>query len=70
MPALARAECTAENRARLLELVTPVSLAGLPALTVPVQLPSGLTTGLQIVMPDASSPVLSWALDACASNGR
>jgi amidase/aspartyl-tRNA(Asn)/glutamyl-tRNA(Gln) amidotransferase subunit A len=54
----------------LLELITPVSLAGLPALTVPVQLPSGLTTGLQIVMPDTSSPVVSWALDACASNGR
>lgn len=70
MPALTGAECTAENRARLLELVTPVSLAGLPALTVPVQLPSGLTTGLQIVMPDTSSPVVSWALDACASNGR
>jgi amidase/aspartyl-tRNA(Asn)/glutamyl-tRNA(Gln) amidotransferase subunit A len=69
MPALATAECTAENRARLLALVTPVSLAGLPALTVPVQLPGGLTTGLQIVMLDASGPVLPWALDLCAPTG-
>lgn len=68
MPALTKAECTAENRARLLALVTPVTLAGLPALTLPVPLPGGLTTGLQIVMPDTSSSVLPWALDACASS--
>jgi aspartyl-tRNA(Asn)/glutamyl-tRNA(Gln) amidotransferase subunit A len=65
MPALTKAKCTAESRARLLDLVTPVSLAGLPVLTAPIQLANGLTTGLQIVMPDTSSPVLPWALDAC-----
>jgi aspartyl-tRNA(Asn)/glutamyl-tRNA(Gln) amidotransferase subunit A len=70
MPALTKAECTAENRTRLLALVTPVSLAGLPALTVPVQLSGGLTTGLQIVMPDTSSPVLLWALDVCGTSVR
>ena len=61
-PAPTRAECTAENRARLLALTTPASLAGLPALTVPVLLPGGLTTGLQIVMLRVDGPVLPWAL--------
>ncbi|MBS0633513.1 MAG: amidase [Verrucomicrobia bacterium] len=61
--ALTKADCTAANRARLLALTTPASLAGRPVLTVPVPLPSGLTTGLQIVVRDARSPVISWALD-------
>jgi len=69
MPALTKAQCTGENRIRLLALATPVSLAGLPALTVPVQLRNGLTTGLQIVVPATSSPALSWALDVCARSG-
>ena len=61
-PALTKAECTLENRGRLLALTTPVSLAGLPVLTVPVALPSGLTTGLQIVVNHPQSPVVNWAL--------
>jgi amidase/aspartyl-tRNA(Asn)/glutamyl-tRNA(Gln) amidotransferase subunit A len=56
--ALTKAECTAANRLRLLALTAPVSLAGLPALVVPVALPSGLSTGLQIVVPEANRPVL------------
>jgi amidase/aspartyl-tRNA(Asn)/glutamyl-tRNA(Gln) amidotransferase subunit A len=62
LPALTKAECTAENRSRLLALTTPASLAGLPVLTVPVRLAGGLTAALQIVLPNVSSPVLPWAL--------
>jgi amidase/aspartyl-tRNA(Asn)/glutamyl-tRNA(Gln) amidotransferase subunit A len=40
----------------------PASLGGLPVLTIPVPLPSGLTTGLQIILPAADSPVVSWLL--------
>jgi amidase/aspartyl-tRNA(Asn)/glutamyl-tRNA(Gln) amidotransferase subunit A len=61
-PALTKAECTAENRARMLSLTAPVSLAGLPALCLPVPLPSGLSAGLQVVVNHVQSPVLAWAL--------
>jgi aspartyl-tRNA(Asn)/glutamyl-tRNA(Gln) amidotransferase subunit A len=61
-PALAKADCTLENRNRLLQLNTPASLGGLPVLTVPVTLPSGLSTGLQIVVNSPLSPVVDWVL--------
>ncbi len=61
-PALTKAECTLANRSRLLALTTPVSLAGLPVLSVPVPLPSGLSTGLQIVVNHPQSPAVNWAL--------
>ncbi len=60
--ALTKAECTIENRNRILTLTAPASLGGRPVLTVPVTLPSGLTTGLQIVVRDVHSPVVCWAL--------
>ena len=60
--ALTKAECTFENRARLLALTTPVSLGGLPVLTIPIRLPSGLTTGLQIVVNQPQSPAVWSAL--------
>lgn len=60
--ALSKAECTAENRARLLTLTAPASVSGLPVLTIPVPLPSGLTAGLQIVVNVPQSPVLHAAL--------
>jgi amidase/aspartyl-tRNA(Asn)/glutamyl-tRNA(Gln) amidotransferase subunit A len=62
MPALTKAECTLENRTRILTLTAPASIGGLPILTVPVPLPSGLTTGLQIIVPTATSHVVNWAL--------
>lgn len=65
--AMTRAESTPENRARILALTTPASLGGLPTLTVPVPLPSGLTTGLQIIVNHPQSPVLPWALGARAA---
>ncbi len=61
--ALTKADCTPENRARMLSLTAPVSLAGLPALCLPVALPSGLSVGLQVVVSYSQSPVLGWALD-------
>lgn len=61
--ALTKAECTLENRTRILTLTAPASIGGLPVLTIPVPLPSGLTTGLQVVVPDAQSPVIDWALE-------
>lgn len=64
--ALPTAECNVANRERLLALTTPVSLAGLPVLTIPVPLPSGLTTGLQLVARDPRGPVFPWALWRCA----
>jgi amidase/aspartyl-tRNA(Asn)/glutamyl-tRNA(Gln) amidotransferase subunit A len=60
-PALRPEEFTQENRMRLLGLTAPASLAGLPALTVPVALMSAvgeLTAGLQIITRDAGYPLL------------
>jgi amidase/aspartyl-tRNA(Asn)/glutamyl-tRNA(Gln) amidotransferase subunit A len=61
-PALKKIDCTQANRDRLLALNTPASLGGLPVLTIPVNLPSGLTTGLQIIVNSNQSPVIPWAL--------
>jgi len=66
-PALAKADCTPANRLRMLDLTTPASLAGLPALTVPVPLPSGLTTGLQVIASHPRSRVFPWILNAVES---
>lgn len=62
-PALKTTDCTQENRDRLLTLTTPASLGGLPVLTIPVVLPSGLTSGLQVVVGTERSPVIPWALE-------
>jgi aspartyl-tRNA(Asn)/glutamyl-tRNA(Gln) amidotransferase subunit A len=64
-PALTKTECTLANRQRILSLTAPASIGGLPVLTVPVTLPSGLTTGLQIVVNNAQSPVVNWVLERC-----
>lgn len=62
-PALTKAECTLENRGRVITLTAPASLGGLPVLTVPVTLPSGLSSGLQIIVNHPQSPVVNWALN-------
>ena len=67
-PALAKADCTPANRLRMLGLTAPVSLAGLPALTIPVPLPSGMSAGLQIVARDPQSPAFAWALASAAQS--
>jgi aspartyl-tRNA(Asn)/glutamyl-tRNA(Gln) amidotransferase subunit A len=56
--ALTKEQCTSANRRRLLTLTAPVSLGGWPAMVVPVPLPSGLSAGLQILVPDAGSSIL------------
>ena len=61
-PALTKADCTQANRDRLLALNAPASLGGLPVLSIPVALSSGLTTGLQIIVNSNQSPVIPWAL--------
>jgi Asp-tRNA(Asn)/Glu-tRNA(Gln) amidotransferase A subunit family amidase len=62
VPALTKAQCTPEKRRAILTFTTPASLAGLPVLTIPVPLPSGLTGGLQVIAPHVDSPVFEWAL--------
>ena len=62
--AFTKAECTPENRGRILALTAPASIGGLPVLTLPVALDSGLTTGLQVVVNHPQSPVLNWALES------
>ena len=61
--ALTKSECNAENRSRLLTLTAPASVGGLPVLTAPVALPSGLSTGLQIVVNHPQSPAMNWVLE-------
>jgi aspartyl-tRNA(Asn)/glutamyl-tRNA(Gln) amidotransferase subunit A len=58
--------CTNTLRARLLAFTTPVSLAGLPALSLPVTLAGGLTTGLQILAPRQDSPAFLRLLESIA----
>ena len=61
-PAPTKAECTPELRNRIIQLTAPASLGGQPVLSLPVPLPGGLTTGLQVIVPDHRSAVLRWAL--------
>lgn len=63
-PALMKADCTLENRGRILTLTAPASIGGWPVISIPVPLASGLTTGLQIVVNSPTSPAIAWALDA------
>ncbi len=58
-----KAEATPELRRNILTLAAPASLGGLPVLSLPVPLPSGLTAGLQVVLPSVDSPVVPWLLD-------
>jgi amidase/aspartyl-tRNA(Asn)/glutamyl-tRNA(Gln) amidotransferase subunit A len=58
VPALTKSQCDDSHRTRILRLNTPVSLAGLPALTVPVPLPGGLTGGVQVICASLDSAEL------------
>jgi amidase/aspartyl-tRNA(Asn)/glutamyl-tRNA(Gln) amidotransferase subunit A len=64
-PALAKADCVPANRLRMLGLTTPASLAGLPVLTIPVPLPSGMSAGLQVIVNNPRSPAVPWVLARC-----
>ncbi len=59
-----KSDCTPELRRNILTLTAPASLAGLPVLSIPVAMPSGLTAGLQIILPAANSPFVPWVLKA------
>lgn len=61
---------TVANRQRILTLTTPASVGGLPVLTVPVPLPDGLSTGLQIIVNHPGSPVIDWALRQAGAEPR
>ena len=61
-PALRKADCTSDARRQILVLTTPASLGGLPVLTFPVPLASGLTGGLQVIARDPAGPVFDWVL--------
>jgi len=61
-PALRPEEFTPENRMRLLSLTAPASLAGLPAITVPIALKadgSYLTAGLQVLARRVDEPIFT-----------
>jgi Asp-tRNA(Asn)/Glu-tRNA(Gln) amidotransferase A subunit family amidase len=58
-----KAQATAELRRNILTLTSPASLGGLPVLTIPVPMSSGLTAGLQIIVPSADSPAVPWLLN-------
>lgn len=61
-PAPRKADCTVGLRRNIIKLTAPASLGGLPVLGIPVPLASGLTGGLQIIVPVADSPVIPWIL--------
>lgn len=63
-PALRKSECTPAARQALLTLTAPASLAGRPVLTIPVGLPSGLTTGLQVIVRDPTNLAVAALLKA------
>jgi amidase/aspartyl-tRNA(Asn)/glutamyl-tRNA(Gln) amidotransferase subunit A len=62
-PALTKAQSNLEARSRILTVTSPASLGGLPVLTLPVPLSSGLSTGLQIIVNHPQSPAVNWALE-------
>ncbi len=54
-----KADLTMDLRLRILTLAAPASVGGLPVLSIPVPLPSGLTAGLQVVAREPASPVFA-----------
>ena len=62
-PAPHKIDCTVELRRNIIRLTAPASLGGLPVLSIPVPLASGLTGGLQIIFPVADSAVIPWILN-------
>ena len=60
-------EAAPDLRDTLLRLNTHVSIAGRPALTIPLLLPGGLSVGLQLVFPSSDSPVIPAVFKRCKS---
>lgn len=55
-PAPRHEECATYDRTRILDLTAPASLAGLPALTLPLRLDNGLSAGLQAIVRAPDDP--------------
>jgi Asp-tRNA(Asn)/Glu-tRNA(Gln) amidotransferase A subunit family amidase len=53
-----KAEAMPALRRAILALTAPASLGGLPVLSLPVPLASGLTAGLQVILPAIDSPAV------------
>ena len=68
--ALPKAGCNQTNRTRILDLTTPVTLAGLPALALPVCLTGGLSTAVQVVVTERANTVLPAVLKRWTESGQ
>jgi amidase/aspartyl-tRNA(Asn)/glutamyl-tRNA(Gln) amidotransferase subunit A len=60
--------CNQANRTRILDLTAPVTLAGLPALALPVFLKDGRSTALQVAVQDPAGTVLPAVLSRWAGS--
>jgi aspartyl-tRNA(Asn)/glutamyl-tRNA(Gln) amidotransferase subunit A len=67
-PALAHDDNNQANRDALLALTSPASLAGLPAVTVPIFLEDGLSLGLQFIFPSRTHAAIDWLLQRCENS--
>lgn len=60
-------DCASFDRNRILRLTAAASLAGLPVLSLPIAGIDGRPEGgIQVILPDAHSPVVPWLLGAGA----
>jgi amidase/aspartyl-tRNA(Asn)/glutamyl-tRNA(Gln) amidotransferase subunit A len=66
-PSIPVAEATVELREQTLQLTTPASLAGLPALSIPIWLDTERSVGLQFIFKRAAPIVPLAILDLCAN---
>lgn len=62
-----KSDCTVATRNRILACTVPASMGSLPVLALPLTLPDGLTTGLQVVLPNIRSAALRSVLAAWPS---
>lgn len=66
-PSVPVSEAKPELRERTLQLTTPASLAGLPALSIPVAIGSGRSVGIQFIFKDVAPEVPLAILQRCAN---
>lgn len=68
-PAPRYSDKRAQIRDDLLQLNTHASVAGLPTLSFPVLLPTGLSLGLQVIFPRSDCPAIKWVIQQISSTG-
>lgn len=66
-PSIPVAEATPKLREQTLQLTTPTSLAGLPALSVPVWIDSERSVGIQFIFKNVASATALALLDLCSN---